>query len=75
MNQEGERENRFSEHVLDWRNSVMDRVLGLFPRQTAEHLVNAQKEGILAIQSLLERGIETLDGDLKRVQEWPPKNP
>jgi hypothetical protein len=32
---------------LDWRNTAMDKVLGLFPRRTAEHIVNAQKEGIL----------------------------
>jgi hypothetical protein len=36
--------------------------------------VNAQKEGILAIRSLLDRGIDALDEDLKRVQERPPKN-
>ena len=74
MEQAHEQENRFSEQVLDWRNTVMDKVLGLFPRRTAEHLVNAQKEGILAVRSLLDRGIEALEGDLKRVQERPPKN-
>ena len=74
MEQAREQENRFSEQVLDWRNTVMDKVLGLFPRRTAEHLVNAQKEGILAVRSLLDRGIEALEGDLKRVQERPPKN-
>ena len=74
MEQAREQENRFSEQVFGWRNSVMDKVLGLFPRRTAEHLVNAQKEGILAVRSLLDRGIEALDGDLKRVHERPPKN-
>jgi hypothetical protein len=68
-----EQETRFSEQVWDWRNTVMDKVLGLFPRRTAEHLINAQKEGILAMRSLLDRGIEALDGDLKRVKERPPK--
>ena len=74
MEQAREQDSRFSEQVLDWRNTLMDKVLGLFPRRTAEHLVNAQKEGILAVRSLLDRGIEALDGDLKRVQERPPKN-
>ena len=74
MEQAREQENRFSEQVLGWRNSVMDKVLGLFPRRTAEHLVNAQREGILAVRSLLDRGIEALDGDLKRVHERPSKN-
>ena len=68
-----EQETRFSEQVWDWRNTVMDKVLGLFPRRTAEHLINAQKEGILAMRSLLDRGIEALDGDLKRVKERPLK--
>jgi hypothetical protein len=74
MEQAREQESRFSDQVFDWRNSVMDKVLGLFPRRTAEHLVNAQREGILAVRSLLDRGIEALDGDLKRVQERPQKN-
>ena len=74
MEQAREQESRFSEQVFDWRNSLMDKVLGIFPRRTAEHLVNAQKEGILAVRSLLDRGIEALEGDLKRVQERPPKN-
>ncbi len=74
MEEAREQESRFSEQVCEWRNTVMDRVLGLFPRRTAEHLVNAQKEGILAVRSLLDRGIEALEGDLKRVNERPPKN-
>jgi hypothetical protein len=68
-----ERENHFSEQVWDWRNTAMDKVLGLFPRRTAEHIVNAQKEGILAIRSLLDRSIDALDGDLKRVNERPAR--
>ena len=51
----------------------MDKFLGLFPRRTAEHLVNAQKESVLAIRSLLDRGLDALDGDLKRTQERPPR--
>ena len=74
MDDAREQDSRFSEQVWDWRNTVMDKVLGLFPRRTAEHLVNAQREGILAIRSLLDRGIDALDGDLKRVQERPHKN-
>ena len=68
-----EQETRFSEQLWDWRNTAVDKVLGLFPRRTAEHLVNAQKEGILAVRSLLDRGIEALDGDLRRVQDRPPR--
>ena len=68
-----EQETKFSDQIWEWRNTAMDKVLGLFPRRTAEHLVNAQKEGILAVRSLLDRGIEALDGDLKRVQERPPR--
>jgi hypothetical protein len=68
-----EHESRFSEQVWGWRNTAMDKVLGLFPRRTAEHIVNAQKEGILAIRSLLDRSIDALDGDLKRVNERPPR--
>ena len=74
MDEAREHESRFSEQVWDWRNTMMDKVLGLFPRRTAEHLVNAQREGVLAIRSLLDRGIDALDGDLKRVQERPNKN-
>jgi len=69
-----ERETRFSDQIRDWRNTVTDRFLGLFPRRTAEHLVNAQKEGLLAVRSLLDRGIEMLDSDLKRVNERPPRH-
>ena len=63
-----------TEQVRDWRNTVADKVLGLFPRRTAEHLVNAQKEGLLAVRSLLDRGIEILENDLKRVHERPPRH-
>ncbi len=67
-----EQETRFTDQVRDWRDTVTDKFLGLFPRRTAEHLVNAQKEGLLAVRSLLDRGIEVLDSDLKRVQEKQP---
>ena len=66
-----EQETRFTEQMRDWRNTATDKFLGLFPRRTAEHLVNAQKEGLLAIRSLLDRGIEILDQDLRRVGERP----
>jgi hypothetical protein len=68
-----EQETRFTDHVRDWRNTATDKFLGLFPRRTAEHLVNAQKEGLLAVRSLLDRGIEILDSDLKRVNERRPR--
>ena len=68
-----EQETRFSEQVWDWRNTVMDKVLGLFPRRTAEHLVNAEKEAMLAVRSLVDKGIEALDSDLRRVQDRPPR--
>ena len=68
-----EQETRFSEQVWDWRNTVMDKMLGLFPRRTAEHLVNAEKEAMLAVRSLVDKGIEALDSDLRRVQERPPR--
>jgi hypothetical protein len=66
-----EEENRFTDQMRDWRNTFADKVLGFFPRRTAEHLVNAQKEGLLAVRSLLDWGIEILDGDLKRVHDRP----
>jgi len=66
-----EEETKFTDQIWEWRNTFADKFLGLFPRRTAEHLVNAQKEGILAVRSLLDRGIEVLDNDLKRVQERP----
>jgi hypothetical protein len=66
-----EEETKFTDQIWGWRNTFADKFLGLFPRRTAEHLVNAQKEGILAVRSLLDRGIEVLDNDLKRVQERP----
>ena len=69
-----EQETRFTDHVRDWRNTATDKFLGLFPRRTAEHLVNAQKEGLLAIRSLLDRGIEVLESDLKRVHERQPRH-
>ena len=68
-----EEETRFTGQMWEWRNTVADKVLGLFPRRTAEHLVNAQKEGLLAVRSLLDRGIEILESDLKRVHERPPR--
>ncbi len=68
-----EQETRFTNQVRDWRDTVTDKFLGIFPRRTAEHLVNAQKEGLLAVRSLLDRGIEVLDSDLKRVQQRPPR--
>jgi hypothetical protein len=69
-----EEETTLTDQVRDWRNTVADKVLGLFPRRTAEHLVNAQKEGLLAVRSLLDRGIEILENDLKRVHERPPRH-
>jgi hypothetical protein len=36
--------------------------------------VNAQKEGMLAIRSFVDKGIDALDQDLKRVSERPSKN-
>jgi hypothetical protein len=69
-----EHESRMSDQIWEWRNTAVDKVLGILPRRTAEHLVNAQKEGILAVRSLLDRGIEALDGDLRRVHERPPRH-
>jgi hypothetical protein len=69
-----EEETTLTDQVRDWRNTVTDKVLGIFPRRTAEHLVNAQKEGLLAVRSLLDRGIEILENDLKRVHERPPRH-
>ena len=69
-----EQETKFTDQMRDWGNTATDKVLGLFPRRTAEHLVNAQKEGLLAVRSLLDRGIEILNDDLKRVNERPPRN-
>ena len=68
-----EQASKFTDQIWDWRNTVADKVLGVFPRRTAEHLVNAQKEGLLAVRSLLDRGLEALEGDLQRVQERPPR--
>ena len=68
-----EQETKFTDQIRDWRNTVTDKCLGLFPRRTAEHLVNAQKEGLLAVRSLLDRGIEILDSDLKRVAGRPSR--
>ncbi len=68
-----EEDTKFTDQMKDWRNVVTDKVLGFFPRRTAEHLVNAQKEGLLAVRSLLDRGIEILDGDLKRVHDRPSR--
>ena len=69
-----EQETRFTDQMQDWRNTVTDKFLGLFPRRTAEHLVNAQKEGLLAVRSLLDRGIELLDSDLQRVTDRTPRH-
>ena len=66
-----EEETKFTDQMWEWRNTVADKLLGLFPRRTAEHLVNAQREGLLAVRSLLDRGIEILETDLKRVHERP----
>jgi len=71
VEQAREQESRFTDQIWDWRNTVTDKFLGLFPRRTAEHLVNAQKEGLLAVRSMLDRGIDALEGDLKRVQDRP----
>jgi hypothetical protein len=68
-----EEDAKFTDQVKGWRNVVTDKVLGFLPRRTAEHIVNAQKEGLLAVRSLLDRGIEILDGDLKRVQDRPSR--
>ena len=67
----GEEETKFTDQMWEWRNTFADKVLGVFPRRTAEHLVNAQKEGLLAVRSLLDRGIEILESVLKRVQDRP----
>ena len=75
MAEEGkEQDNRFNDQMRSLRDTVADKFLGLFPRQAAEHLLNAQKEGLLAVRSLLDRGIEVLDSDLKRVNERPPRD-
>jgi hypothetical protein len=69
-----EQDTSYTDQIRDFRNTVTDKFLGLFPRRTAEHLVNAQKEGLLAVRSLLDRGIEILESDLKRVNERPPRH-
>jgi hypothetical protein len=69
-----EQETKFTDRLHDWRNTVTDKFLGLFPRRTAEHIVNAKKEGLLAVRSLLDREIEKVDGDLQRVNERPPRH-
>jgi len=74
MEEVREKQTYLGEQVWEWRNTLVDKFLGLFPRQTAEHLVNAQKEGVLAIRSLLDCALEALDGDLKRTQERPSKH-
>ena len=74
MEEVREKQTHLGEQVWEWRNMFVDKFLGLFPRQTAEHLVNAQKEGVLAIRSLLDCALEALDGDLKRTQERPSKH-
>ena len=51
-----EEETKFTDQMWEWRNTFADKVLGVFPRRTAEHLVNAQKEGLLAVRSLLVFG-------------------
>lgn len=66
-----EEEAKPGSSVWRLRDAVVDKVLGAVPRRTAEHLINAQKEGILALRSLLDRGVEALDADLKRVNERP----
>ncbi len=66
-----EEETRFTDQVWEWRNTFADKFLAFFPRRTAEHLLNAQKEGLLAVRSLLDKGIEILESDLKRVNERP----
>ena len=68
-----EQDSRFTDQMKGWRNVVTDKVLGFLPRRTAEHIVNAQKEGLLAVRSLLDRGIEMLDNDLKRVHDRPSR--
>ena len=69
-----EQDTSYTDQIRDFRNTVTDKFLGFFPRRTAEHLVNAQKEGLLAVRSLLDRGIEILESDLKRVNERPPRH-
>ncbi len=68
-----EQDAKLTDQVKGWRNVVTDKVLGFLPRRTAEHIVNAQKEGLLAVRSLLDRGIEMLDDDLKRVHDRPSR--
>ena len=69
-----EQETRFGDQIWDWRNTVVDKMLRLVPRRTAEHLINAQKEGVLAVRSLLDRGIEALDSDMQRIHDRPPRS-
>src|SRR3989454_393900 len=49
-----EQETRFTEQMRDWRDTVTDKFLGIFPRRTAEHLVNAKKESIDTILEMAE---------------------
>ena len=62
MEEVQEKQTYLGEQVWKWRNTLVDKFLGLFPRQTAEHLVNVQKEGVLAIRSLLDCALEALEG-------------
>jgi len=74
MEETRQKQNYWGEQVWECRNWVVDKFLGLLPRPTAEHLVNAQREGVLVIRSLLDCALEALDGDLKRTQERPSKH-
>ena len=54
--------------IRDTANKLIESFYGFLPYQTAVHLVNAQKEFLKAIESVIEEQIKWTDVHLERAR-------
>jgi hypothetical protein len=58
--------------IRDTANRLIEGLYGLLPYQTAVHLANAQKELLLAIETVIEEQIKWTDIHVERAHGKQP---
>jgi len=68
--QEQGRGMRAGPRLLDLWERLQAYALACVPSEVADHLGKAQKEGLLALRSYLDRWIERIDERVERAKEY-----
>jgi hypothetical protein len=58
--------------IRDTANKLIEGLYGLLPYQTAVHVANAQKELLLAIETVIEEQIKWTDTHVERAHGKQP---